>query len=1058
MRATGARDDARPGTPVLEVRVLGGLDLRRGEERLALPESGRAQSLLALVLVQGDVALARERLAASLWPDSTDGQARTNLRHLVHTLRRASTDLDEYLEVTPQSLRWRWELPCWVDVAAFDAALARADAQGISEAVELAALREAVDLHAGDLLEGSYDEWLVEERERLRDRATAASRRLVELLAQEGQTAEAIRRARELVRIDPLHEDGYRVLMRLHDGAGDRAAAVRVFHECSAVLDRELAVEPSAATRAVYAALVGPVPAGAPGGPDEQSDAAGVGAAATPAGDGARVGGAALVGRADEWAWLTDRWRAVEHGGAHLALVTGEPGVGKTRLVEELAAWCAHRGAVVAEGRSYPGEGELGYEVATSWLRARDLAGALRKVAPSDAADLARLLPELDAPRAPDVGALDPTEHRRRLFEAVGRVLAASGRPTLLVVDDAQWCDAQSLQLVHYLVRLDRGPLLVVATVRLEDVDDAHPLGPLASGLRVIDRTSELALHRLDRSDTDELARRLAGPDLDAASLDALYAETEGNPLFVVEALRAGPDHAARDPSGLTPKVQAVIGGRLRQLSEPARDLLGVAATVGREFTTDVLGDAARATDVSLVGGLDELWRRGIIRERGTDGYDFAHGRIRDVAYESLSPATRRRNHARIAAALVGRHGHDLDTVSGEVARHHDRGGQTDLAQRWYRRAAVQARRLHANVEAVRLLRRALELVEAQPDGSERRRDERDVLVALATPLAVVEGFASERLEAVQRRALELSELDGIDPDPSVVRSMVMSKLCRRDPDGARAVAADLRAVAERAGDDLLLVETEYLLGIGAFWAGAFAAARGHFERVVATSDPTRRAEHLLRFGHDPAAVCQSRLANTLWFLGDDDAARAARAAAVTLASEVGQPFTRGVVDVFAALLAVDLGDGADVRRHVAALPQGSEHHTLANAVEAFTGYLAVLDGAVAEGLARIRAAMDANVFDHAPGQRATAARLLLAAHAACGDPATGLAAADDALALDGTRIWEAEIRRLRAGFLAAIGTPDATVAAELDRATEVARAQGAPGLERRVAQTRAEL
>jgi DNA-binding SARP family transcriptional activator len=157
----------------LGIRLLGQLDLRLGETPLSPLESARAESLLAYLLLHRDAPQPRQRLAFLLWPDSSEPQARTNLRHLLHVLRRALPDLDRFLEVTPRALRWREDAPCWLDVAAFEAAADRD---------ELPALREAAALYRGDLLESGYDEWLMEERERLRRRHLQALERLVELL------------------------------------------------------------------------------------------------------------------------------------------------------------------------------------------------------------------------------------------------------------------------------------------------------------------------------------------------------------------------------------------------------------------------------------------------------------------------------------------------------------------------------------------------------------------------------------------------------------------------------------------------------------------------------------------------------------------------------------------------------------------------------------------------------------------------------------------------------------------------------------------------------------
>lgn len=1025
--------------------MFGAFDLRLDGAQLPAIESARARSLLGYLLLHADSPHLRQRLAFLLWPDSTEGQARTNLRNLLHTVRRASPEIAQILDVGPSTLQLRRDVSCWIDVAVFVAVLKEADAAEAGSDSTISALRTAVELYAGDLLEDCYDEWLVEPREHLRARHLAAMHRLAEALAQRGEYAEAIRVGRELMRADPLNEEICRLLMSVHGAAGDRAGAVRLYHECAAMLQRELSVEPSPTTRNAYAELT-------------RAEQPGI-----DAGGANRPRGASLVGRDAEWEQLKACWHRAEAGRSQLVVVTGEAGVGKTRLVEELSAWCVHRGAAVAEARAYPTEGDLGYGTVISWLRTPGLADQLRR---SDASrsELGWLLPELGLPGDVIPGPADAAELRRRLFDAAASALTSAGRPTLLIADDAQWSDQQSLQLMHYLLRAKaQTPLLVVATVRREEIDDDHPLAELVGALQVLDRITEIHLERLSRAATESLARELIGDQITAGHLARLYAETEGNPLFVVETIRAGPGVAPVDGQGdrpaLSPKLHAVISARLRHLSAPARDLVGVAATIGRAFTPDLLALVARADDLALVGALDELWRRGVICEHGRDAYDFSHGKIRDVAYDGLSPATRRHTHLLVAQAIRDLHRSDLEAVSGQVAGHYDRGGDIDQAVTWYVRAAREAQRLFANVDAVRLLERAHALVVELP-GDVHRRQELAVLSAVPPVLVNVESFASEKLEFIHRRALEVAADLGVELEPSVLRSMVLSSLCRNEFDEGRVAAQRLQAAARRAGDQSLGIESEYLLGITAFWSGELQTARRYFEHVVHGFSPEQRGAHLLRFGQDPAVVCLSRLANTLWFLGEDEAARRARDDAVALAIEVGHPASRDTVNTFAILLSLDLDERDRARHYVAAVStrdDQSRTHRISSV--AYASLVDVLDGRVTEGIAGIRRALDlCGPRNHAPGYRTALMRVLLAAHVIVGDPASGLGAAEEMLRLDGTRLWEAEARRVRAEFLSARGAGLAEVAAELDRAAEVARLQGARGPERRIERVRARL
>jgi DNA-binding SARP family transcriptional activator len=240
-------------TPILRIRLLGGFELRHKGERVPPLGSARAESLLAYLVLHRAAPQPRQHLAFLLWPDSTEAQARTNLRHLLHTLRHALPDADRFLDVTPRTLQWRSDAACQFDVTDFLETLSRAGENG---SADVAVLRDAIELYAGDLLEGCYDEWLLGEREQLRERYLDALERLARLLADCGHHAEAVPYAERLVRHDPLREDAYRLLMRLHDAGGDRARALRVYHVCAATLERELGVEPSAVTRAAYEALV----------------------------------------------------------------------------------------------------------------------------------------------------------------------------------------------------------------------------------------------------------------------------------------------------------------------------------------------------------------------------------------------------------------------------------------------------------------------------------------------------------------------------------------------------------------------------------------------------------------------------------------------------------------------------------------------------------------------------------------------------------------------------------------------------------------------------------
>jgi tetratricopeptide (TPR) repeat protein len=920
-----------------------------------------------------------------------------------------------------------------VDVAEYEALLARArrdDDEGIT------ALRCAVDAYTGDLLEASYDDWILPERDRLRDRQTEALERLVGLLESRGEHREALARTEMLLRLDPLRESTHRTIIRLHVGCGDPSRAVRAYHLCVETLQRELGVSPSAATRELYERLLTT---------EDEHPAT------------RDMHGAPLVGRVREWARLTECWMSAERQGARLVMVAGEPGIGKTRLAEELRAWCERRGVATAWARSYAAEGALPYAPVTEWLRADAVHPRVRMLDGPRRAEVARLLPELES-RSAERGALDSAPDdagRPRLFEAVSAALFAIGRPLLLTLDDAQWCDRETLQLLHYLLRtLTGAPLLIALTVRGEDLDETHPVTQLLNALRAHDRVSEIELARLGRDDTATLSERLTRTTLLPGDVDRLFAETEGNPLFVIEALRAGWKGGGLTEQRLAPKVQAVIEGRLSQLSVQARDVAAVGAVIGREFTAELLARSCAVDEDTLVRALDELWRRRIVRELGADAYDFSHDRIRDVAYGALGPARRRSTHRRVADALEQLHETDSDPVSAQIASHLEQAGATQRATHWYLRAADVALARYANVEAVRLLERALNLVKRRDASDERSAAELGLLSRIVTPLAAIDGFSSARVLDTQRRALALGRTLGAPLEAPLLRSLAFASLVTGEFPAASSYAEELRALAMSVSDDGALVESDYMLGIGAFWQGELATARLHFESAVARYRDEHRAIHLVRYALDPKVVCLSRLGNTLGFLGDEDAALRASEAAVLLGAQVEHPQSHSTALVFACLLALELRHYERLRTHAAVLE--AEHTKdsapqVRAAIEGFAGFLDALDGR-ARGADRVRTAADELLSaPPAPGAGALAARVLLETCVVRRDAREGLDAVERMRrAPSGSALWAAETERLRGEFLAARRAPAAEVRDALDRSLELARAQGARLFEQR--------
>lgn len=871
-------------TGTLSIRLLGGFRLVYGDVPVTALDAPRMQSLVAYLVLHRDAPQPRRQLAYLLWPDSEEAQARTNLRNLLHHLRRALPEAERYVRQEGGAVQWAPDAPCTIDVAAFE------------RAAQAGEWEEAAALYTGDLLPDCYDDWAIHERERLQALYADVLQRLARQLEEAREYRSAIEQVRRLIRCDPLREEPYRDLMRLYALTGDRAAAVHTYHTCADTLQRELGVEPGPVTRQAYERLL--------------SDTA---HAAEPA--PAKLPGILpLVGRAAEWGQLLAAWRGAVAGEPRLVLVEGEAGIGKTRLVEELVAWATRQGVHAATAGCYAAAQALAYAPVAAWLRARPLL----PLEPVWLSEVARLLPELLArhPSLPPPGPLAEEWQRQRLYDALVRAILAGGQPLLLVIEDVQWCDPDSLHWLHHLLRSEpQARLLVAGTLRLGEPTPSAALASLVASLRQDGRLVQIALGPLDQAQTAALAAHAAGRDLAPGEAGQLYRDTEGNPLFVVEAVRAhalradapgsGPSRAAAvAPGALPPKVQAVLAARLMALSPAARELLEVAATVGREFTFDVLRRASPSSEDALVSALDELWQRRIVRERGEDGYDLSHHYLREAAYAALSTARRRLLHRRVGEAMEAAAAGQAE----DLAYHFERAQAWDKAAHYHHLAGQQAQRLYANESAMEHLDRALALAERAGLPAEMRFE------ILATREEV-----SELLGDREGRARNLDAMAALARE--AMGPAHLAKVCRRRArlftdtgryDEAEAAAQQALALAEQAGDIHGRAAALIALGTAAdlrgepSWAIHHLRAAAEIAGQVDAQDAGRRL----------SAAARRALASAFLALHNYDAARSEAGAALALYEEDGD--RRGEVEVLNLLgvLGMERGAFADAIGH----------------------------------------------------------------------------------------------------------------------------------------------
>ncbi len=974
----------------LAVRFLGVVEVVLDGERLRAFDSLRLQRFLALIALRRD-AQHRSRLAFELWPDSDESQARTNLRKLLHEFRHALPDVEQFVDIEKETVRWVSTGSSEVDVHKFRDAVAAGD------------LHLASRIYSGDLLPACYDDWVLEERAKLHAEVLDALAQLAEESAERNDQKATITYTQRIIDLEPTEETAVMLQMEAHLGLNDKSAALRCYHHYADVLEHDLGLTPGQEIEDLYRQLR----KGAPRRGDEQSPSLAL-AAESP-----------FVGREREWSELAAAWESARQGRAHLVLVTGEPGIGKSRLALELGRSLRADGQLVASARAYEAAGRLPWGPVVEILRSEALRGQIETLDGPWKAELARLLPEL-GDTAPPSGPDAPGDkvQRHRLFDAVREALVAGDRPRMLIIDDLQWCDTETIELIGFLVRSRRSaPVLVVGTVRDEELSEKHPLTGVVSALNREQAVTTIPLERLDQAATEALAGQLrAVQALDSETAARLWKETEGNPLFVIETIRAGiPSDAGR--AVLTPTIRSVLHARLEQLTDGARRLVDVAAVVGRRFSIRLLAAASGNTEDELVDDVDELWRRRIIRDHG-QAYDFSHDKLRAVAIDAISPARRRQLHRAVAEAIANEYENDLDVAASQLAAHYDQAGMADKAVEAYRVAGERAVSVSALDEAVTMFRRALALLGDLAPSRDRDELELQIRIALGSPLVALDGYGAASSHRLYERALSLCRKLNRPIDPPILRGLGLARL-----QGCRFEDCDKLAQAlldSESQDAVTRTEGHYLLGVSAFWQGDLEKARHHLEAAIAAYDVTRRDEHLALFAQDPRAVCLVRLALVEQWAANTQRADELAREALQVAAETDHPMTLAYVITYAAILAAEAGEFdwlAELLAEAEALRERLSERYLVVVLEALRGWLEVSEGSLG-GIDKILHAVGRSRAEGETLHLSYVLLLLARARLQAGEAREGRVASREALEWTqavNQRYLEAELSRLDA-------------------------------------------
>jgi DNA-binding SARP family transcriptional activator/predicted ATPase len=1032
----------------MRIRLFGNLRISFADRPVTAVNTNRLQSLIAYLILHGDAPQPRERLAFTLWPASKESQARTNLRQLLYNLKRALPAECNSLVSDQFAVQWRQDASCAVDTIDFQAAIAEAATAQTEKdrAREIQFLTVAAQLYEDDLLPALYDDWITPMREDYRRQLSGVLQRLATIFEEQKQYAAAIPWAERLVALDALCEAHYQLLIRLHAANHDRASALRAYHQCMRVLRREMGVEPGPATRELFERVL-KVESGAANAPASGSRSA----KSVSQLQNAR----ALVGRTMEWHRLSSAWQAAMDGGPQVAVISGEPGIGKTRLADELYQSCVRLGRSAARSRCYAGQGQVAYAPIVEWLRSDAVRMNWTSLGPPRLAELARLVPEiceqfpeLELLRHGQRGSLAETWQRLHFYESLNAAFGKSRKPILLYLDDMQWCDADSFEWLNSLLTSPAAiGVLLLGTVRGEETGREHPFTRFLAGLRQSGMVLEIPLEPLDARETAELARRESAKPLDSVNLGEIFRATRGNPLFVVESVRAGLQSR---------RGHAVIAERLAQLSAGSYELAGLASVVGRPFSFELLEKATDWDEASLSQALDELWRRRIIESRGALEYDFTHDRLREVACGELSLVRRRYWHRRVARALAEVHGADIQSWSGQIASHFEQAGMAEGAIEHYRRAAAYARQRYAETEAADLLKRALSLCRGFPESDQRLKQELDLLVTLGPGLVATEGYSAAEVGEAYKRALDLSRRFENHNIFAILSGVWAFHIVRGDLEEARQFGLEFLRAAEQEPTPGLLLAANFILGTSLSHLGQLEAALAHM--AAASRTPSDPAESVLALfaGPDVGVFCRSYLAHLTWHRGEDSAANAHASEAIAAARLMHHPFSQAIALDYAAMLHVFCGESRaaleDGREAVELCSRHGFAYYLAMA-NVLTGWAGAAEGDVATGLAQLREGLE--------GMRRLGAELRLPYYftllaetlgraGLVGEALASLSTGFAFASKNGESWAVAELHRIQGNLLAAEGKHEAA-RVSFQRGVEAARRSGSVPFERRL-------
>jgi len=778
--------------------------------------------------------------------------------------------------------------------------------------------------------------------------------------------------------------------------------------------------------------------------------------ALVPVGDQHGVGFEYIVGRGEELAQLEEWAGKARRGHRQIVFVTGEPGIGKTTLVELLLARL-RRDKRVKVGRGQCFEQYGGGEPYLPILEAlgrmcREPGGApvaalLSRYAPTWMIQMPSLLSSAETASLQQ--RIQGANQQRMLREMADALEALTNEGLfVLVLEDLHWSDNSTLEFLSYLAqRQEHLRFMVIGTYRPADLTTGHLLKKIKREMHVRRQCEELPLALLNLDEVATYMRRRLPEVVGLPGLSNLvHRRTEGNALFMVNMVNMLQGQMVKrnghfelpvnvDDLRVPESLQQVIEEKIDRLSADDRQILEAGSVEGREFSAVAVAAALGREPLELEERCADLIRQSqFIQETDTrewpDGtitarYEFIHALYHEVSYNRLTPGRRAQFHRRIGERLEQGYGNRIEDLAAELALHFERGRDFPRAVRYLQQAADQAAQRFAYPESVTHLTKALELLQTFSDTPERKQLELKCQISLGVMLTATKGYAALEVAQAYGRARDLCQQIGQTPQLApVLRGLAAFYYIRAELATARELGEQLLLSAQARNDEELLLEAHFSLGGTLFSLGELTSALHHLNLGQRLYDPQKHNAHALVYGQDPGVACLSRASQTLWLLGYPDQALTRNQEALALAQHRAHPYSSGYALIFSAILHQLRGEPRMVQQQAeTALRLASEHGfpIWKSMGEILRGWGIAVQGETRDGIALIQRGI---ALWHTAGAEVSLPyylSLLAETYEKTGDFHRGLEVLDQAFSVTSRtddHCWQAELYRLKGELL----------------------------------------